>query len=118
MKSLKELKIWSSVFFLALITNCETNKKSLETENPRPNILLIVADDLGYSDISPFGAEISTPELDKLANQGVRLSNFYVLPTCSPTRAALLSGNDNHLAGIGFIGELIYPQLAGREGYE
>jgi len=118
MKSLKVLKIWSSVLLLALITNCETNQKQLVKENPSPNILLIVADDLGYSDIGPFGGEIATPELDKLANQGVRLSNFYVLPTCSPTRSALLSGNDNHVAGMGVMGELIYPQLAGREGYE
>jgi arylsulfatase len=70
----------------------------------RPNILLIVADDLGYSDIGPFGGEIVTPALDKLSQEGLRFSNFYVLPTCSPTRSVLLSGMDNHRAGIGIMG--------------
>ena len=51
----------------------------------RPNVLLIVADDLGYSDIGAFGGEIATPTLDTLAEEGLRLSNFHVLPTCSPT---------------------------------
>ena len=64
----------------------------------RPNILLIVADDLGYSDIGPFGGEIATPTLDTLAREGLMLSNFHVLPTCSPSRSVLLSGVDNHLA--------------------
>ena len=53
----------------------------------RPNILLIVADDLGYNDIGPFGSEISTPNLDRLANDGVRLTSHYTTPFCSPTRS-------------------------------
>ena len=117
MKSLKTYKVWSTVLMVALIAGCETNQKSLVKENLRPNILLIVADDMGYSDIGPFGGEISTPVLDKLAEQGVRLSSFYVLPTCSPTRSVLLSGNDNHVSGMGVMGELSYPQLAGKDGY-
>jgi arylsulfatase len=82
-----------------------------------PNILLIVADDLGYSDIGPFGGEISTPTLDRLAGEGLRFSGFHVLPTCSPTRAALLSGNDNHVAGMGVMAEFVYPEIAGLPGY-
>jgi arylsulfatase A-like enzyme len=105
---------------LVLMTGC-MQKKSKEgsgnSEADKPNILLIVADDLGYSDIGPFGSEIRTPVLDKLAEQGVRLSSFHVLPTCSPTRSVLLSGNDNHVAGMGVMGELTYPQLAGKDGY-
>ncbi|HKP63118.1 MAG TPA: sulfatase-like hydrolase/transferase [Polyangiales bacterium] len=54
----------------------------------RPNILLIVADDLGYSDLGAFGSEIRTPNLDSIARRGRILSNFYVAPTCSPTRSA------------------------------
>jgi arylsulfatase len=88
-----------------------------KTEATRPNILLIVADDLGYSDIGSFGGEIATPTLDLLANEGLRLSNFHVLPTCSPTRAALLSGNDNHVAGMGVMAEFIYPEIAQLPGY-
>jgi len=83
----------------------------------RPNILLIVADDLGYSDIGPFGGEISTPTLDALAEQGLRLTNFHVLPSCSPTRSVLLSGVDNHRAGIGTMGELKTPEMNGYPGY-
>jgi arylsulfatase len=87
-----------------------------QPETP-PNILLIVADDLGYSDIGPFGGEIRTPVLDRLAREGVRFSGFHVLPTCSPTRAALLSGNDNHVAGMGVMAEFIYPEIAELPGY-
>ncbi len=67
----------------------------------RPNILLIVADDLGYSDLGSYGGEINTPELDRLAQEGIRFTDFYVSPTCSVTRSMLLSGTDNHIAGLG-----------------
>ena len=67
----------------------------------RPNILVIVADDLGYSDLGAFGGEIATPNLDALARQGLVLTGFHTAPTCSPTRSMLLSGTDNHLAGLG-----------------
>ncbi len=66
-----------------------------------PNILLIIADDLGYSDIGAYGGEIHTPILDKLATQGIKFSNFHTLPTCAPTRSVLLTGTDNHIAGVG-----------------
>jgi arylsulfatase len=89
----------------------------LAKDQKRPNILLIVADDLGYSDIGSYGGDINTPVLDQLAKEGMRFSNYYVLPTCSPTRAALLSGNDNHVAGMGVMGEFIYPAIEGLPGY-
>lgn len=84
----------------------------------RPNILVIVADDLGYSDIGAFGGEIRTPNLDALANRGLRLTGFHSAPTCSPTRAMLLSGTDNHLAGLGNMAEMRAPNQVGRRGYE
>jgi len=84
----------------------------------RPNVLLIVADDLGYSDIGAFGGEIRTPNLDRLALAGIRLAGFHTAPTCSPTRAMLLSGTDNHLAGLGTMAELIRPNQQGKPGYE
>ena len=89
----------------------------VEAKETRPNILLIVADDLGYSDLGSYGGDISTPVLDQLAKEGMRFSNYHVLPTCSPTRAALLSGNDNHVAGMGVMGEFIYPEIKGLSGY-
>jgi arylsulfatase len=84
----------------------------------RPNFLLIVADDLGYSDLGSYGGEINTPVLDDLANRGVRYTNFYVSPTCSVTRSMLLSGTDNHVAGLGNMGELNAPNQVGQPGYE
>lgn len=87
-------------------------------EERKPNILLIVADDLGFSDLGFLGGEIHTPTLDKLAVSGLNFSNFHVLPTCSPTRSALMSGNDNHVAGVGVMSEFIYPDIANQIGYE
>jgi len=84
----------------------------------RPNVVLIVADDMGYSDIGAFGSEIATPHLDTLAASGVKLTNFHAAPTCSPTRSMLLTGTDNHTAGVGAMAEVPRPELAGRYGYE
>ena len=71
--------------------------RTLET---RPNILLIVADDMGYTDIGSFGSEIPTPNLDALAMNGVRFVNFHAAPSCAPTRAMLMSGVTNREAGV------------------
>ena len=84
----------------------------------RPNILLIVADDLGYTDLGAYGAEISTPNLDKLASGGVKMTGFYASPFCSPTRSMLMSGSDNHLVGFGDMAELMLPEQRGKPGYE
>lgn len=83
-----------------------------------PNILVIVADDLGYSDLGAFGGEIRTPNLDALALRGLRLTGFHSAPTCSPTRSMLLSGTDNHLAGLGNMAEMWAPNQRGQRGYE
>jgi arylsulfatase len=71
----------------------------------RPNILMILVDDLGYSDIGSFGGEISTPNLDALAASGRLMTNYHTGATCSPTRAMLMSGTDHHLAGLGSMAE-------------
>ncbi len=84
----------------------------------RPNFLVIVADDLGFSDIGAFGAEIATPNLDKLAYAGIRFTDFHSAPTCSPTRAMLLTGTDHHVAGIGTMLEVAAPGFTGAPGYE
>ncbi|SMC19015.1 arylsulfatase [Andreprevotia lacus DSM 23236] len=85
---------------------------------PRPNIVVIVADDLGFSDVGAFGGEIHTPNLDELAGNGRLLTNFHTAPTSSPTRSMLLSGTDHHLAGIGTMIEAIQPNQIGLDGYE
>ena len=84
----------------------------------RPNILLIIADDMGYSDIGCFGGDIKTPNLDALAQRGLRATSFSVGPTCSPTRSMLLSGTDNHIAGLGNMAEFLGPKQKGKPGYE
>jgi arylsulfatase A-like enzyme len=83
----------------------------------RPNVVIIVADDLGFSDLGAFGGEIRTPNLDKLAQAGLRLTDFHSSPTCSPTRSMLLSGTDNHTAGVGAMAEMT-GSAAPRWGYE
>lgn len=84
---------------------------------PRPNIVVVVADDWGYSDVGAFGGEIATPTLDALASQGVRFSNFHVSASCSPTRSMLLTGIDNHLNGVGNLIESMPREHRGRPGY-
>ncbi|MEM9208526.1 MAG: arylsulfatase, partial [Pseudomonadota bacterium] len=88
---------------------------------PRPpNILLIVVDDMGYTDLGAFGSEIPTPNLDELAYGGLRLTNFHASGQCAPTRAMLMSGADNHKAGMGsmFGDNFIQGGHGGRWGYE
>jgi len=90
-----------------------------ETEQPRrPNILFILADDLGYSDLGAFGSEIPTPNLDALARNGMLLTDFYAGMTCAPTRAMLMSGTDHHVAGMGVQGPPSREDQRGQPGYE
>lgn len=101
----------------AMQVNAEESLQSGQ-KNKKPNFLLIVADDMGYSDLGSYGGEIKTPVLDDLAQQGMRYTDFYVSPTCSVTRSMLLSGTDNHVAGLGNMGEAIAPNQVGKPGYE
>ncbi len=93
---------------------CNPKAEESLSEN-RPNILLIVADDLGYADIGAFGGDIATPNLDALAASGIRFSRFHTAPLCAVTRAMFLSGNDNHIAGMGVQGLNI--DVPGYEGH-
>lgn len=88
-----------------------------QSRNP-PNFVLIVADDLGFSDLGCFGGEIETPNLDRLAAEGRRFTNFYVSISCSPSRAMLLTGLDNHTTGLGNMYERTAPNQEGQPGYE
>ena len=83
-----------------------------------PNIVMIVADDMGFADMGSFGGEIATPNLDALANAGVRFTNFYTHASCSPTRSLLLSGVDTHVNGLGNMDEWIAPNQRNVPGYE
>ena len=90
-----------------LTTSVAIQAETVSSSLSRPNILLIMADDLGYSDLSAFGSEINTPNIDALAAHGRILTNFHTAAVCSPTRASLMTGVDHHLAGIGNMGEVV-----------
>ncbi len=93
---------FKQLFFLVLIllgfTNCNPIK---EKDKSQPNIVIIMSDDMGYSDLGCYGSEISTPNIDNLANEGIRFNEFYSSARCCPTRASLLTGLYPHNAGIG-----------------
>ncbi|KAH6977567.1 arylsulfatase [Ilyonectria sp. MPI-CAGE-AT-0026] len=84
----------------------------------RPNFLVIVADDLGFSDVGCFGGEIKTPHIDSLAKNGLRFTDFHAAAACSPSRSMLLSGTDHHIAGIGSMAESLKEFQRGKPGYE
>jgi arylsulfatase len=84
----------------------------------RPNILLIVADDMGWSDAGVYGGEIYTPNINRLANQGYQFLNFHVGAMCAPTRSMLMTGMDNHVVGLGNMAELLSENQRGKPGYE
>jgi arylsulfatase len=88
---------------LATASTCAAAPAAKAPTSERPNIVVILADDMGYSDIGSFGSEISTPNLDKLAQNGVRFTQFYNTARCCPTRASLLTGLYPHQAGVGHM---------------
>ena len=91
---------------------------AIDAGDKRPNILVIMGDDFGYSDIGPFGSEITTPNLNTLAKDGKILTNYHTNTVCSPARVAFLTGVDNHIGGIGTMYENIAPNQVGKPGYE
>ncbi|KAI3610225.1 Arylsulfatase (plasmid) [Cupriavidus necator H850] len=112
-----KITLWKLAGALALAAAVAPHTTA-QASDARPNILLIVADDLGYSDIGAFGGEIATPNLDRLAARGLKMTSLYASPFCSPTRAMLMSGTDNHLVGFGGMAELMTPQQRSQPGYE
>jgi len=107
---------WILVLFILVlgVMACSGTSEKTSIDN-RPNILLLVADDLGYADLGCYGGDIATPNIDGLASSGIRFSRFHTAPMCAPTRAMLLTGNDNHIAGVGR--QALSTQVFGYEGY-
>ncbi len=96
-----------SAFFLMIYAG------SLQAQT-KPNIIIILADDMGYSDIGGFGSEINTPNLDALARGGLRMTQFYNASRCCPTRASLLTGLYQHQAGVGMMVDNVgFPSYQG-----
>jgi arylsulfatase A-like enzyme len=97
--------------------NANADNGSLKQPKPKTNIVYIVIDDSGFSDLGSYGSEIKTPNLDKLAENGLRYSNFHVTPLCSPTRASLLTGRNNHSVGMGTVTNFDFgPSYPNRRG--
>jgi arylsulfatase A-like enzyme len=104
----------SSSATIAGAKTTDNPKETKETFDPtkfsngdkKPNVIYIVLDDIGFSDLGTYGAEIKTPNIDQLAANGLRYNNFNATPLCSPTRASLLTGRENHSVGMGGVANL------------
>ena len=107
-----------TILLLLVFISINNLIKAQVKQNNRPNILLIVADDLGYTDLGCYGGDIKTPNIDLLAKRGLQFTNFHTAPLCAPTRSMILSGNDNHVAGMGSMFSVKGTPREGREGYE
>ncbi|HEY6976630.1 MAG TPA: arylsulfatase [Chitinophagaceae bacterium] len=116
----KTLSLMRNSLLISVLLSCLFCSFKKGDDEKRPNIVVIVADDLGYSDLGCFGSEIATPNIDALASHGQIFTNFYTAATCSPSRSMLLSGNDNHIAGLGDMAERVpsIPIEIGQPGYE
>jgi arylsulfatase A-like enzyme len=96
----------------SMCVGCTTSSRASRAPS-RPNVIVILADDMGYSDISSYGGEIPTPNIDALAQNGMRFTQFYNNARCSPTRAALLTGVNPHQAGMGYLSGTQWPHSRG-----
>lgn len=104
--------------FMLLLAVCVFVSACSDQQPRKPNFLIITPDDVGFSDLGFVGSEIRTPNIDRLAAHGAILTTFYTAPNCSPTRAMLMSGADNHAVGLGIMAELMHDQVRGKPGYE
>ena len=109
---------FAAIFLLAFIA-CDSHElgESAKLSSP-PNIMLILADDLALSDLGAYGGEIDTPNIDRLATEGLLFTRFHSSAMCSPSRAMLLTGVDQHKNGYGTMGEYLDSSQVGRPGYE
>ena len=115
---MKKFLLVFAIIFTIFSCKQENSPQKKHKEKKQPNILIIMGDDMGFTDIGCFGSEVETPNIDALAEQGVKFTNFHTSVSCSPTRSMLMSGTDNHIAGLGNMGELLTDNQKGKPGYE
>jgi arylsulfatase len=101
------------VFLLICMTLAPAGAAEKQTDSARPNILLIVGDDIGFGDLGFSGSVTRTPNLDRLAKEGAFFTNFHVSPVCSVTRSMLLTGNDPIEVGLAAFDYTLYPPAEG-----
>lgn len=111
------MKNFLVLFFICMML-VPAGAAEAKTDSARPNILLIVGDDIGFGDLGISGSVTKTPNLDTLAKQGAFFTNFHVSPVCSVTRSMLLNGNDPIEVGLAAFDYTIYPPSVGKPGYE
>lgn len=111
-------KIIPTPFIVLLILLSAIDVHADAEKSKKPNIMLIIADDMAFGDIEPYGSEISTPVLGQIASKGIKLSNFHATPVCSVTRGELLTGNNNIEIGLATFDDAIYPKSYKKPGYE
>ena len=104
-------------FFTAAAIAAALIVTPVAAQETRPNIVVILADDVGFSDFGAYGSEISTPNIDALAARGALFSNFHASPICAPSRAMLMTGMTSHLAGVGNLPETLPPEHQGAPAY-
>lgn len=110
-----------ALLLLLLVSGCGQEPQAVSREGSpqaRPNILLVVLDDVGFSDLGAYGSAIATPNIDALATEGIMLTQFHVFPNCGPTRGAMMTGVDPHRAGMGGNHGANAPNQIGQAGYE
>ena len=112
----KGLKYKKNIFYMFLTALCFFSP--INQTNDKPNIVLILIDDLGLTDLQAYGGEISTPNIDILASEGMLFTNYHTTPECAPSRAMLLTGMDNHNTGIPMIPEVMPTKYRNTPGYE
>ena len=105
-------------FFLIFFPVVKNPASSISAHSERTNILLIVADDLGYTDLGCYGGDVATPNIDMLAKKGLLFNRFHTSPICAPTRSMILTGNNNHVAGMGSMFSVDSTARQGQPGYE
>lgn len=109
------LKVSFAVLVLAGLS--QSPAQAQESGARKPNIVVILLDDVGFMDIGAFGSDTRTPNIDALATRGARLSRYYTSPFCGPSRAMLLTGMDNHQTGMGTLVETVPDRLRAYPGY-
>ena len=124
----KLISVIAAILFLgAGVAGCEKSSdtplatqdtKTQASADERPNIIIVLLDDTGFADFGAYGSEISTPNIDKLAANGVKFTNFHAAAACTPTRGMLLTGVDNHLVGMGNMIEIMADNQFDQPGYE
>ena len=115
------MRAWLPALAALLVSSAampQTAPRAVPAQTRQPNIVILLADDWGFTDVGAFGGEMATPNIDALARAGVRFSNFHVAGSCSPTRAMLQTGVGNHRNGLGNMPETIPPEHVGQPGYD